>query len=235
MKFYSDIPERKFRQLAGDIWLVVWTVGWIWVAVKLHGLIMNLAAPGQAISDGASGLAESIDSAAQTIGDVPIVGGALAAPFSGISTAASALASAGQAEADAVSNLAMFVSVALALLAFASFAAYWLPIRLAFIQRASAAQRFVNDDDDLDLFALRALARQPLHVLARISDDPAGDWRRGDRRIIDRLAELELADEGLRMPARKSRRAEPSAPQAGNDVGVVEVIDIEIVEDDERR
>jgi hypothetical protein len=235
MKFYSDIPERKFRQLAGDIWLVIWSVGWIWISVKLHGMIMSLAAPGQAIADGANNLGESIDSAAETIGSLPIVGGALAAPFSGISTAASALAAAGQAEADAVSNLAMFVAVVLAVLAIASFAAFWVPIRLAFIQRASAAQRFVNDEDDLDLFALRALARQPLHVLARISDDPAGDWRRGDRRIIDRLAELELADEGLRMPARKSRRAEPSAPQAGNDVGVVEVIDIEIVEDDERR
>ena len=231
MKFYSDIPERKFRQLAGDIWLVIWTVGWIWVGVKLHGMIMNLAAPGQAIADGANSLGESIDSAAESIGGLPIIGGALAAPFSGISTAASAFASAGQAEADAVSNLAMFVSVTLVILAFASFAAYWLPIRLAFIQRASAAQRYVNDNYDLDLFALRALARQPLHVLARISDDPAGDWRRGDRRAIDRLAELELADEGLRMPPRSARTPASSARDDRDDTVVVaEIVDIDVVE-----
>jgi len=234
MKFYSDIPDRRFRQLAGDIWLVMWTVGWIWVSVRLYGLIMNLATPGQAIADGANGLAESIRAAADTIDDVPLIGGALAAPFSGMSVAATTLASAGQAEADAVSTLAMFVAVALAILAFASFAAFWLPIRIEFIRRATAAQQFVNDEDDLDLFALRALARQPLHILARISDDPAGDWRRGDRRTIDRLAELELADEGLRMPTR--RRPSSSEPEPDPDPGpgsttvTVEVIDVEVVD-----
>ncbi len=54
--------------------------------------------------------------------------------------------------------------------------------------------------EDLDLFALRALAHQPLHVLARITDDPAGAWRRGDRAVTDRLAELELRANGLRLP-----------------------------------
>ena len=173
--------------------------------MKLHGLIMSLAAPGQAIADGATGLAKSVASAADSINDLPIVGDALAAPFSGVSSAASVLASAGQAEADAVASLAMFVAVALAVLAFASFAAYWLPIRYMFIRRATAAQQFVDADEDLDLFALRALTRQPLHLLARISDDPAGAWRRGDRRIIDALAELELNSEGLQLPSRTTR------------------------------
>lgn len=230
MKFYSDIPARRARQLAGDIWLVLWTVCWIWVSVKLHGLIMTLATPGQAIADGATSLAENIDAAGAAIGDLPLVGGALAAPFSGMSAAAGTLAAAGQAEADAVSNLAMFVAVVLAVLAFASFAAFWLPIRYAFIVRASAAQQFVNADDDLDLFALRALARQPLHILARISDDPAGDWRRGDRRTIDALAELELAEEGLRMPTRPRRRPADRDPAPGNAVAVVEIIDVEVTD-----
>lgn len=234
MKLYSDIPARRSRQLAGDIWLVVWTVAWIWVCVKLHGLIMSLATPGQAIADGARSLAENIDQAGAAIGGLPLVGGALAAPFSGMSAAAGTLATAGQAEADAVSNLAMFVAVVLAVLAFASFAAFWLPIRYAFISRASAAQMFVNADDDLDLFALRALARQPLHILARISDDPAGDWRRGDRRTIDALAEIELAEEGLRMPQRSRRRPadSDSGTSSGNAVAVVEIIDVEVTDHD---
>ena len=41
---------------------------------------------------------------------------------------------------------------------------------------------------DLDLFALRAMANQPMHVLAAISDDPVRAWRSGDRRVIDALA-----------------------------------------------
>ena len=201
VKLYADVPARRARQLAGDIWLVVWTLCRIWIAVKLHGLIMSLAAPGQAIADGATGLAESIDSAGESVSGIPLIGDALSAPFSGMSDAAGVLASAGQAEADAVASLAMFVSVVLAVLAFASFAAFWIPLRVSFIRKASAAQRFVDANEDLDLFALRALARQPLHVLARISDDPAGAWRRGDRATIDALAELELREEGLQLPA----------------------------------
>ena len=202
MKFYSDIPARRSRQLAGDVWLVVWTITWIWIAVKLHGLIMSLAAPGQAIADGATNLAGSFDSTGESINGVPLIGDALSTPFSGMSSAASAMASAGQAEADAVATLAMFVAVALAVLAFCSFAAFWLPLRYTFIRKASAAQQFVDSYQDLDLFALRAMTRQPLHVLARIDADPAGAWRRGDRRVIDALAELELRSEGLHMPSR---------------------------------
>src|SRR5688572_7137544 len=46
--------------------------------------------------------------------------------------------------------------------------------QVRFVRRASAGARFVDAADDLDLFALRALVHQPMHVLARVSDDPAG-------------------------------------------------------------
>nr|MBA2464268.1 hypothetical protein [Nocardioidaceae bacterium] len=53
---------------------------------------------------------------------------------------------------------------------------------------------------DLDLFALRAMAHQPLHRLARISEDPAGAWRARDTDVVRALAELELRDAGLTPP-----------------------------------
>ena len=204
MQMYSQLPARRARQFAGDLWLVVWTIGWIWIAFTLHGLIMKLAAPGIAIAEGATSLATSIDSAGDAIGGVPLVGDGLSLPFDGMSAAARVMAAAGQAQVDAVTLLAMFLSVTLAVLAFTSFAAIWLPIRIAFMRRATAARRFVDADADLDLFALRALARQPLHILARIDDDPAGAWRRGDRQIVDALAALELRAEGLRPPPRSA-------------------------------
>ena len=77
---------------------------------------------------------------------------------------------------------------------------FYLPLRLRFVRRASAGQRFVDAGEDLDLFALRALSNQPLHVLARISPDPAGAWRRQDTGIVRALAELELRSDGLRPP-----------------------------------
>ena len=201
MKLYSDIPARRARQAVGDTWLIVWSALWIWAAVRLHELIMNLAAPGLAIADGATDLAGSITSAGESISSVPLVGETLGTPFAGMSDAALSIAAAGQSTADAVAVLARFLSIALAVLAITSFAVIWVPIRIGFVRRATAAQQFVDANEDLDLFALRAMARQPLHVLARITDDPAGAWRRGERPVINALAYLELREEGLRPPA----------------------------------
>lgn len=201
MTWYSELPARKARQILGDAWLVAWSALWIWVAFRLHDLIMNLAAPGLAIASGATDLAASIDDAGETVGSLPLVGDTVSAPFESMSDAALAIAAAGQTTADAVSLLARFLSIALALLAIMSWAVIWVPIRIAFIRRATAARRFVDANEDLDLFALRAMARQPLHVLAGITDDPAGAWRRRDQAVIRELAALELRSEGLRLPA----------------------------------
>lgn len=197
MTWYSEIPARRARQIAGDLWLLAWSALWIWAALRLYDLVMNLAAPGLAVSSSATDLADRFDDAGSALGGVPLVGGALQAPFDGMGSAAIALADAGQASADAVGLLARFLAVALAVLGIASWAMVWVPIRVAFIRRATAARRFLDSTEDLDLFALRAMARQPLHLLARISDDPAGAWRRGDQAVIAELASLELRAEGL--------------------------------------
>lgn len=197
MTWYSEIPARRRRQLLGDAWLVLWSALWIWVALRLYDLIMNLAAPGLAVSSGATDLAGRFDDAGVAVGQVPLIGDALQSPFDGMGGAAIAIADAGQASADAVGLLARFLAVVLAVLGIASWAMLWVPIRIAFIRRATAARRFLDSTDDLDLFALRAMARQPLHLLARISDDPAGAWRRGDQAVIAQLASLELRAEGL--------------------------------------
>jgi len=197
MTWYSEIPARRTRQIAGDIWLVAWSALWIWAAVRLYDLVMNLAAPGLAVSSSATDLAGRFDDAGAAVGQVPLIGDALQSPFDGMGGAAIAIADAGQASADAVGLLARFLAIALAVLGIASWAMVWVPIRIAFIRRATAARRFLDSTEDLDLFALRAMARQPLHLLARISDDPAGAWRRGDQRVIGELAALELRAEGL--------------------------------------
>ena len=202
MVLYSEITARRARQVSGDVWLVLWSALWIWAAFRLHELVMNLATPGLAIAESATDMAGNITDAGDSIGQVPLVGDALSAPFDGMSSAAMSIADAGQATADAVSLLARFLAISLAVLGVMSFADFWVPIRVLFIRRATAARRFVDANEDLDLFALRAMARQPLHILARISDDPAGAWRRQDRQIIDALAALELREEGLLPPAR---------------------------------
>jgi hypothetical protein len=41
---------------------------------------------------------------------------------------------------------------------------------------------------------------QPLHVLARVTDDPVGALRRGDQAVITALARIELRASGLQPP-----------------------------------
>ena len=197
MTWYSEIPARRTRQLLGDAWLVLWSALWIWIALRLYDLVMNLAAPGLAVADSATDMSDRFASAGEALASVPLIGEALQSPFDGMSSASVSIAEAGQASADAVGLLARFLAIALAVLGIASWAMVWVPIRVAFIRRATAARRFLDSTDDLDLFALRAMARQPLHLLARISDDPAGAWRRGDQAVIAELASLELRSEGL--------------------------------------
>ena len=98
------------------------------------------------------------------------------------------------------SLLKVWLGVLIAVIPVLLVLAVWLPARVRFARRAGAAQRFVDADADLDLFALRAMAGQPMHLLARISDDPAGAWRRGDPDVVRRLAVLELRSVGLRPP-----------------------------------
>jgi hypothetical protein len=44
-----------------------------------------------------------------------------------------------------------------------------------------------------------------MHLLARISDDPAGAWRNRDATVVTALAALELRDCGLSLPPATQR------------------------------
>jgi hypothetical protein len=102
----------------------------------------------------------------------------------------------------AVSDLAFWLGLIVGAIPILVMLAVYLPQRWRFVREATAGQRFVDASEDLDLFALRAMARQPMHRLARVSDDPAGAWRRGDADVVRALAELELRDTGLAPPGR---------------------------------
>ncbi len=97
-------------------------------------------------------------------------------------------------------TLAFWLGIAVALIPILIALAVYLPPRIRFVRRATAGKRFLDSTADLDLFALRAMTNQPLHVLARVSDDPAGGWRDRDPDVVRRLAELELRDCGLHAP-----------------------------------
>lgn len=202
MKIYADAPVRRSLQISGDVLLAIWVYLWVQTALVVRDATLSLAEPGEQISAAGGGLAEQLRDAGRTVGDVPLVGDEVRAPFDGAGGAADRIAAAGDAQVEAVETLAFWLGLAVGAIPVLIAIAVYLPLRWRFIREATAGSRFVDSTDDLDLFALRAMARQPLHRLARISDDPAGAWRRGEPDVVRELAALELRDSGLAVPAR---------------------------------
>lgn len=200
MKMYADTPLHRARQILGDLLLIGWLVGWAWIGIVVHDGTMQLARPGEQIASSATGMAEGLASAGEKLEGIPVIGGGVSAPFGKAADASTSLAGAGRAQVRAVERLAFWLGLSIALIPILTVSAFYLPLRARFIRRASAGARFIDANEDLDLFALRALSRQPMHVLARISSDPAGAWRTNDSAVVRRLAELELRECGLRLP-----------------------------------
>jgi hypothetical protein len=201
MKLYADAPGRRTRQIAADLFFLLWLVGWLWVGhVVQHGT-MQLSVVGRQTDESATSLAGGLTSAGDSLRDLPVVGGGVAAPFDQMSSASDALAAAGRKQETAVHQLSWILGISIAAIPILTVGVFLVPVRWRFAREATAAARFIDAAEDLDLFALRALTRQPMHVLAKISDDPAGAWRARDQQIVNALAELELRDCGLSMPA----------------------------------
>ena len=204
MKLYADNPARATRQVIADLLFLLWLVLWVMAGNAVHDATLELAGPGRQTQESATSLAESMRDAGDALDDVPIVGDSARAPFDQASDASGALADAGQAEVDAVEGLAFWLRLAVTLIPILVVSAFFVPVRWRFVREATAGQKFVDAEADLQLFALRAMSNQPMHQLARVSDDPVGAWQRGDREVVHALAKLEMRSVGLRPPQVRS-------------------------------
>lgn len=198
MKLFADAPARRTRQVLADLFFVAWLVLWVWIGTAVHDGTAELAGPARQTDTAASSMAEQLREAGGRLGEAPLVGDELALPFDKAASGADGIASAGRDTVEAVERLALLLGLSVALIPILIAAAIHLPLRWRFVREATAGARFIDAQEDLDLFALRALANQPMRVLAKVSDDPAGAWRARDPEVVRRLAELELADVGLR-------------------------------------
>lgn len=200
MKLYADSSARRARQILGDVLLLVWVGVWVTLALTVRDATLTLARPGEQVAQAGTGLADRLREAGAAVGGVPLIGDDVRTPFDEAGGAAEQLAQAGNAHVEAVTDLAFWLSIAVGAIPVLIALAVYLPMRWRFIRHATAGRRFVDSSDYVDLFALRAMSRQPLHRLARISDDPVAAWRQGDPAVLRALAELELRDAGLRSP-----------------------------------
>ena len=200
MKLYADGPVRRTRQVVGDLLLVLWVVLWVRLAGVVHDATLALAAPGRRMASAGDGLASRLRDAGEAVDRIPLVGDDVRSPFDGAGRAADQIAAAGASQVEAVQHLAFWLGLVVGAAPVMVLLAVYLPVRWRFVRQATAGRRFVDASEDLTLFALRAMANQPMHRLARVSDDPVGAWQAGDRDVVRALAALELRDSGLAVP-----------------------------------
>jgi len=207
MKLYADLPVRRTGQIVADTLVLLWVAVWAWVGRLVHDATQQLAAPGRTLQGAGSGFRDQMGQAGRAVSDVPLVGDRLSEPFQRAGGAGTTIEQAGTDLVAAVDHLATLLGWVTALVPIVLVLLVWGLLRLRFVRRATAAQRFIDSSADLDLFALRAMAHQPMHRIARISDDPTGAWRVRDQEVVRALALLELRDSGLRPPALSPRVA----------------------------
>ena len=200
MKLYADTPSRRTRQILADVLMLLWIGVWVYAARQVHDSLDHLRRPAESITSAGRSVNGALTGAGEQAGQLPLVGDQLKGWLDQAAGSGTTLEQAGTSMADTVGRVALWLGLVTALVPIVLVMVVWLYVRIRFVRNAIQSQRFLDAGEDLDLFALRAMTTQPMRALARVSDDPAGAWRRQDRDVIRRLALLELRDQGLRPP-----------------------------------
>lgn len=190
-------PTRQAMHLAGDLVLLAWITIWFFVARMAQAVVMGLGEPVDQIGRTTDSLADRVDEAADGLGDLAVVGDALSAPFHSIAATLRNLTAQSDAQVETIHQLGTFMFLVVWLIPSLTWALFYVPRRIRRTIEAAQARRYIDERADLDLFALRAMSNAPMTQLARISDDPVAAWRRGDKEVIDQLADLELRRVGI--------------------------------------
>jgi hypothetical protein len=202
MKAYAEVGRLRAGQIALDASVVAWVAAWAWAGSKVTRLVTRLAGPGEALERAGSDLRRPLAEAGRAAAALPVVGEAVADSLEAAAGAGAALERAGAAQVDAVHTVGLWLGVILALIPISLVLLRYVPARVGWIREASAAHHLRVEGDDLELFALRAVATRPLAELRRATADPAGALAAGD---FEPLAAIELAHLGLRPRASVSR------------------------------
>lgn len=194
---YATTPARLTAQLVSDVAVAAWITVWVLVGLAVHHAIATFARVGTQVETGAAGISENLNSAGDSAGRLPLVGDAVATPLRAASEAALDLAGAGQSLNSTATWLAVLLAIAVAAPPILAVGMPWLFLRIRFFRRKWTVIALAQTAAGEQLLALRALANRPLRMLAEVSDDPVGAWRREDAAAVRGLAGLELRSAGV--------------------------------------
>ncbi|MCV7191335.1 hypothetical protein [Mycolicibacterium brumae] len=195
---YASRPHRFAGQFLSDVLVIGWIVVWVMVGVFVHAAIDTIADVGRQVQSGATGISESLNSAGDSVDNVPLVGDKLAAPLDAASRAALELSDAGSTLTTTATWLAWLLALAVAAAPILAVGGPWLYLRARFFRRKRLALSLASSPAGVELLALRALTNRPVRRLVAISPDPVGGWRAQDPATMSGLVSLELRAAGLR-------------------------------------
>ena len=203
MALYSDYPAARARQIIADVFGVVSVVVIISVALAVTAAIRGLASFGRDLEQAGAGFEQGLSDAADTLGDVPLIGGGIRGPFDVVAGAGAAVAQAGRGQQILVEQLAVSLGWASALVPLVIVVLVWVLPRWRFARRSSQVRRMLAAGLTTDTLAARALAREPLARLTAVHPDPGAAWRANDPVVVRDLALLELRRAGVSPSALK--------------------------------
>ncbi|WP_210480159.1 hypothetical protein [Naasia sp. SYSU D00948] len=197
MQLYSASPLVRTRQVVADVVALTAIVVAAVLGTGIGTAIAALGGFGRSVEEAGDGLRRSMSDAASTLGGIPVLGDAAAAPFEEASGVGASLAASGQDQQRLMTTLGVTVGLIVAVLPIALVLAVWLRRRIAFARRARATARLAATLEGRDLLALRALVLAPSARLLALASDPATAWRERDPATVAALADLELKAAGV--------------------------------------
>lgn len=200
MTLYSNTPARRTVQILIDVLLLIWTAVLCWLAWTIGARMRQLGDAGRQLRDGGSTFDDQMRTLAQKAGDIPLVGSSLQEPFQSAAGAGVSVRDAGETFATNIDRLGWLLAATIALSSVFVAVMLWLGLRLPWVRRASVARRRLQMPCGDTLLAWDALESSKPASLLAVSPDPVAAWRLGDPVAVRGLADLRLAQLGLRRP-----------------------------------
>jgi len=203
LKFWSEVPAARLREVAADFATWAWVALWVTIGSRIYGAIAAFAESGRVLASGGRNLQQAGVDLGGSLSGIPLVGQSIqAGATDAFRTAGQPLIYVGSQLVDLflfIATLLGILVVAVALLPWLSRYLPWRARRLADLRAANKAIRRAPHNTSPAaierLLASRALHRLTYPELLSETPDPLGDFVSGR---YDRLARAELASVGLR-------------------------------------
>jgi hypothetical protein len=204
VQLYPTLPDARTATIVRDIAVVLAICVFIFVGVKVHDAVDQLAVLGSGVSDAGGAVRSGFRDAAGAVNSVPLVGHSLGDGLQSAGNGAGGpLQDVGHQGEQSAHHLANLLGALAAVLPSLLLLAYFLPPRIRQVRGLSAAARVLTDPTDpvrREAIAQRAAFNLPYRTLLRYTRDPLGDLQNGN---LDPLVRAAIEDAGLRaaLPA----------------------------------